>query len=75
MNHKLYETGDDGTPASILDRNGEVVLTLCKVCRGAEGAMPTDCPGERLTGDQLDEIYSHRLDYKGGEWVTPNVPS
>lgn len=42
MEHKLYETGDRGAPASILDWNGEVVLSLCKVCGGAEGDMPTE---------------------------------
>lgn len=70
MNHVLYETGDHGAPTTILDRNGAVVLSLCKVCGGAEGAMPTDCPGEALSGQQMDDIYAGRLDYRGGAWVT-----
>ena len=73
MKHKLYETGDQGAPEAILDRNGEVALDLCKVCGGAEAAMPTECPGNWMTGQQLDEVTTGALDYRGGEWVTPNV--
>lgn len=39
MQHKLYETGDHGVPSAIIDRNGDVVLDLCKICGGAEAAM------------------------------------
>ena len=72
MKHRLYVTEDHGAPSTILDRNGEVVLSLCKVCGGAEGAMPTDCPGRALSEQQLDDIYAGRLDYRGDVWVTPN---
>jgi hypothetical protein len=68
MIHQLYETGDHDAPSAILDRNGEVVLSLCKVCGGAEGAMPTNCPGEILNGQQLDDIYAGKTDYQGGLW-------
>ena len=73
MKHILYVTGDHDAPSAILDPNGEVVLSLCKVCGGAEGAMPTDCPGRALSEQQLDDIYAGRLDYMSSVWATPNV--
>ena len=63
MKHDLYKTEDKDRPRSICDRNGEVVLGLCKICGGAEGSMPTNCPGRRLTGDELDAIFAGRLDF------------
>ena len=73
MNHQMYETGDRDAPSAILDRNGEVVLSLCKICGGAEGAMPTDCPGTTISGQQLDDIYAGRLDFVGNDWVASDV--
>lgn len=34
-NHVLYETGDQDAPEQIKDRNGEVVLAMCRKCGGA----------------------------------------
>lgn len=73
MDHSLYKTGDADVPDVLTDRNGEVVLTLCRVCGGAEGAMPTDCPAKVIGVDRLDEIFAGRLDFTAGEWVTPNA--
>lgn len=70
MQHKLYETGDHGVPSAIIDRNGDVVLDLCKICGGAEAAMPTDCPERWMTGQQLDEVAAGTLDYRCGKWVS-----
>jgi hypothetical protein len=36
MKHDLYKTGDADAPAAILDRNGEVVLSLCRNCKRGE---------------------------------------
>lgn len=41
--HKFYTTTDTNKPAAICDRNGEVVLQQCKVCRLAENEL-TDKP-------------------------------
>ncbi len=72
MEHVLYDTGDEGVPEAILDSNGEVVLAVCKVCNGAEGTLPTDCPGEWLSESLADAIYAGNLDYIGGAWKTLN---
>lgn len=43
MEHQLYKTGDENCPQSILDRNGEVVLNLCKLCGKAESELEQYC--------------------------------
>lgn len=44
-------------------------LTGCMVCGGLEGALPTSCPGERMTYDQDQAVYRGHADYRDGEWV------
>lgn len=39
-------------------------LALCVTCGGAEGSLPTDCPGERVSFDRLIAIANGRLDYR-----------
>ena len=41
--HDLYKTGDEDTPKSIQDRNGEVVLNLCRICGKGEAELIEDC--------------------------------
>lgn len=41
-------------------------LDLCLVCGGAEGSMPTKCPGHRLMGVTLEDIYAGRSDFDTG---------
>ena len=69
MRHALYTTLDADRPDAICDRNGEVVLAKCRVCGGAEAALPTDCPGEHMTGPMLDAIQAGTSDFRGGKWV------
>lgn len=69
MKHIFYEDKDLDKPDQILDRNGEVVLALCKKCGCCEGAMTTDCPEQQLSTDDLDYIYQKRIDFKNNEWV------
>ncbi len=38
-------------------------LFVCTICKGAEGSLPTDCPGKPMTEDQSDEVYAGRIDY------------
>lgn len=43
--HEFYKDGDKDVPEQIKDRNGQVVLTLCKLCNQAEGELESDyCP-------------------------------
>lgn len=45
--HDLYKTGDPDAPDVIKDRNGEVVLGLCRMCGKAEVELSEPCTGER----------------------------
>lgn len=48
--HILFETGDPDAPDVIRDRNGEVVLGLCRRCGRAEIELSEPCqtPAERV---------------------------
>lgn len=41
--HVLFETHDNDAPDTIKDRNGEVVLGLCKKCGRAEVELTEPC--------------------------------
>lgn len=41
--HTLWQTGEEGCPEVICDRNGEVVLGLCKVCGRGECELVEPC--------------------------------
>lgn len=41
--HHLYTNSDADRPREICDRNGEVVLGLCKVCGRAEAELDKPC--------------------------------
>ncbi len=47
------------------DREG---LSWCPVCRGAEGSLPTECPGTRMHPLEEQRVYSGHLDFRGGKW-------
>lgn len=44
--HILFKTGDRYAPSPIKDRNGDVVLGLCKRCGKAESQLSEPCPGK-----------------------------
>ncbi len=48
-------------------------LAVCTVCRGGEGSLPTECPGQPMTGQQQEDVYAGTLDYKesAGGWHIP----
>lgn len=46
MKHDLIKTGDIDSFYAIEDRNREVVLAYCRVCKKGEGELEKDCPGK-----------------------------
>lgn len=69
MEHKLYETADNDRPKEICDRNGEVVLGLCKVCGQAEVELQDTCPGPPPPVDKtcvvtVHNVHGWELDYE-----------
>lgn len=43
-------------------------LGACIVCDAFEGAWPDECPGEKMTYEQIDEVYAGQLNYRDGAW-------
>lgn len=59
--HDLYKTGDPDAPDVIKDRNGEVVLGLCRRCNKGEIELEQPCTLPQ-PGDAEDlAIYWHRI--------------
>lgn len=49
-------------------------LAVCTVCGGMEGALTTECRGERLDMMFIDAVYAGLIDWRGGEWVADESP-
>jgi hypothetical protein len=46
-------------------------LFLCTRCGGAEGSLPTDCPGERMSQELDMAVYGGRVDYlRDRGWIS-----
>jgi len=43
-------------------------LYLCVRCNGAEGTLPKECPGERISSEDQDAIMAGDLDFVRGRW-------
>lgn len=68
MKHIFFEDGDQGMPSQIQDRNGQVCLSLCKICEGIEASLPTECPKRFLNSNEHDLIQQNKIDFIDGEW-------
>lgn len=44
-------------------------LAVCTVCKGAEGSLPTECPGLQMSAAQQEAVYQGHMDYQNGKWV------
>ncbi len=44
-------------------------LFSCSVCGGAEGSLPTECPGVRMGPYLRERVYAGRYDFRDGRWV------
>jgi len=47
MKHVLYQKGDKNIPSQLLDVNGDVVLSMCKICGKAESELSQECKSDR----------------------------
>jgi len=63
MEHVLHKCDEHGCYVC----NGG--LGLCTVCGGAEGEMPTDCPGRTLSEIERASIMRGDSDFRNGQWV------
>lgn len=46
--HILFKTKDADAPLVIMDRNGEVCLDMCRLCRRAEIELEEPCDGRPI---------------------------
>jgi hypothetical protein len=44
-------------------------LSLCTVCHGAEGTLPAECPGVKMTDEQQRAVYAGEINFTNGEWT------
>jgi hypothetical protein len=44
-------------------------LFICEVCGGAEGSLPTECPGRPMCGWQIQAVLDGSLDFIDGKWI------
>lgn len=58
--HVLYETTDADRPTEICDRNGEVVLAMCKLCRKAEVELED---AQRATPEPVGDVRCEGCGY------------
>ena len=47
MEHVLYQKGDKNIPSQLLDENGDVALSMCKICGKAESELIQECKSDR----------------------------
>ena len=44
-------------------------LSWCSTCGGAEGSLPTECPGRKMSIAEEQRVYAKYLDFLSGRWV------
>jgi hypothetical protein len=67
-NHTLFKCGPNcDNPGRCPYCDGG--LAYCTVCHGAEGSLPTSCPGRPMSQEVQDDVYACRLDFRDGAWV------
>jgi hypothetical protein len=74
MEHNLYTTANHNCDPDLHCNICDGGLSLCMICGGAEGALPTHCPGVKMTSDQIELVYDGKLDYIEGQWVKNPPP-
>lgn len=47
----------------------------CRICKGAEGTLTTDCCGAPITYEESEAIYAGQIDFKGGKWISKDLKS
>jgi hypothetical protein len=55
MTHELYRREDE--------------LAHCKICGGAEGTLPTDCPCYRIPMSMQQLVWDRKIDFIVDQWV------
>lgn len=48
-------------------------LAYCTVCKGAEGSLPTECPGSPMSAEVQEKIMQGETDFYAGQWVAQST--
>ena len=48
-------------------------LCICKVCNGAEGSLPSECPGQKMTQAEEDAVMRGDVDFIDGRWIVAEI--
>jgi hypothetical protein len=72
QSHQLYQTGDPDAPDAVRDRNGDVVLSMCKVCGKAEVELSEPCVAQPRAEDDAQDARRYRLLRRGQHWSVVN---
>lgn len=71
MEHIFEKHADDCTdPHCNICEGG---LAVCVVCGGAEGTLPTDCPGYKMDEQEQAYVMAKQIDFIGGHWANIHV--
>jgi hypothetical protein len=49
--------------------NRKAAWLLCTKCGGSERSLPTDCPGYRLSYEELQHVLVGKTDFRKGGWI------
>ena len=59
---------DEKTGHHYVEPKGFEGIVECLICRGAEGSLPSRCPGSPMSTETQDGVYAGRLDFDGVAW-------
>lgn len=49
-------------------------LDYCKTCHGAEGSLPTDCPGRAMNAFEEAIVFAGIVDFAEDVWKIGSIP-
>lgn len=67
VEHEFHRCHEDDCKVCLAE------LLLCEVCGGAEASLPAECPGRRMSVDEMDAVQAGDLQYAAGEWFNPRM--
>jgi len=75
MRHK-YSTAEDCKCGGWTGRCAvcDFGLAICNTCKGAEAAMPADCPGRPMTEEERELVARGELEFTMGVWFLDGHP-
>lgn len=69
--HRLYKDGDEDAPDEIKDRNGSIVLQMCRDCGAYEADLEDYCPKNLIPPmpEGFEQVKWQEVKAGDGVWV------